>query len=60
MVSLPFWIFAVIGFGLTVFGASNVFTLSTLGAVSVSPDAVLALIPEMFTSMSEMLLDLRS
>src|SRR4029079_15294629 len=52
MINLPFWIFAVIGFGVTVFGASKVFTLSTVGAVSVSPCTVLALRPGMFTSIS--------
>ena len=42
MVNLPFWNFADIGLGMTVFGASKVLTLSTCGAVSVSPDAELA------------------
>ena len=36
---------AVIGFGDTVFGASNVLTLSIAGPVSVSPVAVLAVMP---------------
>jgi hypothetical protein len=33
------------GFGTTVFGASNVFTLLTLDAVSISPAADLAFTP---------------
>jgi hypothetical protein len=48
MVSLPFWIFAVIGLGVTVFGDQRCLRYR-LWEVSVSPDAVLALSPEMFT-----------
>src|SRR5215213_9819631 len=44
-VSLPPCTFAETGFGATVFGASKVFTLSTFGAVNVSPAADLALTP---------------
>ena len=36
---------AVTGFGVTVSGASNVLTLSMAGAVSVSPDAAVAVVP---------------
>src|SRR4029077_17075915 len=43
---------AEIALGVTVFGASNVFTLSTLGAVNVSPVAELTLIPEIVASIS--------
>jgi hypothetical protein len=39
-------------FGLTLFGASNVFTLSTLGAVSDSPEAHVGVIPGMVNSIS--------
>src|SRR5208282_5033866 len=40
------------GFGRSVWGASNVLTVSTLGAVSVSPAADLALMPARVTSIS--------
>src|SRR5215831_14125884 len=51
-INLPPWTFAEIGLGITVFGASNVFTLSTFGAVSVSPAADLAVMPARLTSIS--------
>ena len=50
--SLPPWIFAETGLGATVSGASKVLTLSTLGAVSVSPTADLAVTPPRLTSIS--------
>src|SRR5262249_36885923 len=43
---------AAIAFGTTAFGASNVFTLSTAGAVNVRPAADLAVVPVTFTSIS--------
>ena len=45
---------------MTAFGASKVFTLSTLGAVSVSPIADLALTPENVASISTGYLDQHS
>src|SRR5215470_1154950 len=51
-VSFLFRTLAEIGFGATVVGASNVLTLSTLGAVSVSPAADLAAIPAKLISIS--------
>jgi len=39
--SVPPWTLAETGLGTTVLGASKLFTLSTLGAVSVSPAAAL-------------------
>src|SRR5271157_4091516 len=51
-VSLPSFTVAETGFGTTVLGAANVFTLSTAGAVSVSPFADLTVIPEIAASRS--------
>ncbi len=50
--SLPPSAFAEIAFGTTVFGASKVLTLSTFGAVSVSPTADLAAMPVTLASIS--------
>ena len=44
--------FAEIGFGVTVFAASKVLTLSTFGAVRVSPLADLAVMPARSASTS--------
>lgn len=51
-INLPPCAFAEIGLGTTELGASKVFTLSTLGAVNVSPEADLTLIPLTFNSTS--------
>src|SRR5262249_55220900 len=50
--NLPFCVVAEMGLGATVLGVSKVFTLSTLGAVRVSPEADLARTPGMLSSMS--------
>ena len=47
---MPPWTFAEIGFGTTVLGASKVLTLSTLGAVRVSPAADLGVMPARLAS----------
>ncbi len=54
--SFPACTFAVTGFGATVSGASKVLTLSTLGAVSVSPVADFAAMPLRLASISTGLL----
>src|SRR5437879_4518581 len=43
--TFPSWTFAATGVGATTWGASKVLTLSTFGAVRVSPRAALAAIP---------------
>src|SRR4029079_271870 len=52
MVNFPPCTFTDAGFGVTAFGASNVLTLSTFGALSVSPDADFTLRPAMLASIS--------
>ena len=51
-ISLPPCTFAEMDFGTTVLGASNVLTLSTFGAVRVSPAADLAVMPAKLASIS--------
>ena len=50
--SLPSFTVAETGFGTTTLGVLNVFTLSTAGAVSVSPLADLMVIPAIAVSIS--------
>ena len=45
--TFPPWTFAATGVGATTWGASKVLTLSTFGAVRVSPRAALAAIPKL-------------
>ena len=52
-VTFPPCTVAETGFGLTVFGASKVLTLSTFGAVSVSPAADLPVYPVMARAIGE-------